>query len=132
MKSLSARVCAALCVMVFLPAGVEAATASCDRPTAHSIFKTVADAADKLACNEHGYWEASFGELRVFVYVPEGKFIRGSKYGLDDEKPVRSIHLDGYWIAKYPVTVGQFRDFVSANDYMTDAERGWGSWQWNG
>jgi formylglycine-generating enzyme required for sulfatase activity len=52
--------------------------------------------------------------------------------GERDAEPEREVTLDDYWIAKYPVTVAQFRRFVEATGYQTDAERGAGAWQWNG
>lgn len=50
------------------------------------------------------------------VWVPEGTFIRSSEHPVagSDEQPVREIHLDGYWIYKYPVTVGQYKAYRDA------------------
>jgi len=50
------------------------------------------------------------------VWVPAGKFLRGSKPGVggSDERPQREIELDGYWIYKYPVTFGQFKQYLAA------------------
>lgn len=50
------------------------------------------------------------------VWIPAGEFLRGSEAGVGgaDEWPRRSIHLDGYWIAKYPVTLGQFKTYIEA------------------
>jgi formylglycine-generating enzyme required for sulfatase activity len=52
------------------------------------------------------------------VWVPAGDFLMGSA---DDdpvadanEKPQRSVYLDGYWIYKYPVTVKQWAKFCTA------------------
>lgn len=42
------------------------------------------------------------------VYVPEGSFEMGSEKGQQDEKPVRQIYLDSYWIDKYEVTNAQY------------------------
>lgn len=64
---------------------------------------------------EHWYLpkEPRFG----FLPVPAGKFVMGSdKY--DDEKPQHECDLPyDYWIAKYPLTVAQFRAFVRATGY---------------
>jgi len=60
------------------------------------------------------------------VWIPAGEFIRGSTdqeiaealrenpdyveaSWCNSEKPQRKVHLDGYWIYKYEVTVSQFR-----------------------
>jgi len=48
------------------------------------------------------------------VYVPEGSFEMGSTTGDGDEKPVRQVYLDAYWIDKYEVTNGQYKQCVAA------------------
>ena len=50
------------------------------------------------------------------VWIPAGKFLRGSKPGVgaSDEWPQREIELDGYWINKVPVTLGQFKKYLAA------------------
>ncbi|MEX2607588.1 MAG: DUF4838 domain-containing protein [Kiritimatiellia bacterium] len=50
------------------------------------------------------------------VWIPAGEFLRGSEPGVggSDEWPRRAIQLDGYWIAKYPVTLGQFKKYIEA------------------
>jgi len=119
-----------LCLLV---AGQPAAAqASCAAIDDNPLFDDVSNAAVETSCNRDGYWEAKFGELQELVYIPRGEFEMGSASGLDNERPVHLVDLDGYWVAKYPVTVGQFREFVEATDYLTDAERGWGAWQWTG
>lgn len=42
------------------------------------------------------------------VYVPKGAFTMGSVYGGEDEKPVRVVYLDAYWIDKYEVSNAQY------------------------
>ena len=48
-----------------------------------------------------------------FVFVPGGSFEMGchAKAGKcdSDEKPVRPVRLDGFWIAKHEVTQGQWK-----------------------
>lgn len=50
------------------------------------------------------------------VYVPEGTFIMGSDDhdAGEDEKPVRNVRLDAFWIDKYEVTNGQYERCVAA------------------
>ena len=62
------------------------------------------------------------GEL---VDIPGGTFRMGdmSGEGWDDEKPVHSVTVPAFSMGKYEVTVGQFRRFVEATGYRTDAER---------
>ncbi len=62
-----------------------------------------------------------------WVKIPAGEFIMGSdkskdKYALDSERPQHRMHLPDYWIAKTPVTVAQFAQFVQATNYKTTAE----------
>jgi formylglycine-generating enzyme required for sulfatase activity len=91
------------------------------------------DKAKKIEKNEKGYWEAELGGGHTMVYIPAGEFTMGSNEGLPNEKPMHKVYLEGYWLGKYPVTVGQFRQFVEEIGYVTDAEKGQGSWQfWEG
>ena len=48
------------------------------------------------------------------VFVPEGKFEMGSNDGDSDEKPVRQVYLDAYWIDKYEVSNRQYALCVAA------------------
>lgn len=48
-------------------------------------------------------------DLRVdgrFVRIPSGEFKMGDDKGLRNEKPVRSVYVAEYEIAKFPVTYG--------------------------
>jgi formylglycine-generating enzyme required for sulfatase activity len=49
------------------------------------------------------------------VLVPAGKFTRGSNLG-DDEKPVRQIYLNAFYMDKFEVTVGQYARYLEATD----------------
>ena len=56
----------------------------------------------------------------VFVKVPAGDFLMGSDPHVDrdchlDETPQRTVHLKEFWIAKYPVTNGQYWAFDPDN-----------------
>ena len=57
------------------------------------------------------------------VSLPGGTFKMGSDKGRDDEKPVHDVTLDPFDIGKYEVTVGEFRRFVEAMKYETEAEK---------
>jgi len=50
------------------------------------------------------------------VYVPEGTFTMGSDDGEEDEKPVREVYLDAYWIDKYEVSHAQYKICVEAGE----------------
>jgi formylglycine-generating enzyme required for sulfatase activity len=46
---------------------------------------------------------------------------------LKNESPRHTVYLDGFWIDRTEVTVGQFRRFTEATGYTSRAERdGWG------
>jgi len=52
-----------------------------------------------------------------------GTFLMGSENGLPQEKPVHSVTVKSFKIDKSPVTVAQFRIFVEATNYKTEAEK---------
>ena len=40
-----------------------------------------------------------------------------------EERPIRRVEVDGFWMDERPVTAGEFRRFVRSTGYMTVAER---------
>jgi formylglycine-generating enzyme required for sulfatase activity len=83
------------------------------------------------------------GVKMTLVLIPAGTFTRGSTEGdikavlrqriefneehLANEKPAHKVTLSkAFWMGKHEVTVGQFRRFVEATGYKTDAEKGTG------
>ncbi len=65
-----------------------------------------------------------------FKHVEAGSFQMGSTYGEDDEKPVHQVTVSSFILAKHEVTVGEFRAYVSATGYQTDAETKGGAYVW--
>jgi formylglycine-generating enzyme len=57
------------------------------------------------------------------VRVPGGSFLMGSDDFYAEERPVRRVEVDGFWMDDHPVTVAEFRRFVVATGYATVAER---------
>jgi formylglycine-generating enzyme required for sulfatase activity len=62
------------------------------------------------------------------VFVPAGEFLMGSADGdkdaYDDEKPRHRVTVSRpFCLGKTEVTVGQFKRFVEATGYKTDAEK---------
>ena len=57
------------------------------------------------------------------VWVPGGSFLMGSDEFYPEERPVRRVEVDGFWMDDHPVTVAEFRKFVTATRYVTVAER---------
>lgn len=60
---------------------------------------------------------------RDMVAVPGGTFGMGSERFYPEERPVRRVAIDGFWMDRGPVTVSEFRRFVEATGYLTVAER---------
>ncbi len=57
--------------------------------------------------------------LHGFVEIPAGKFVMGSdkkhdSLARDNEMPQHEPELPSYWLARYPVTVAQYRAYVEA------------------
>jgi sulfatase modifying factor 1 len=57
------------------------------------------------------------------VYVPGGVTHIGSEDGTADEQPVFRARVQPFLMDVHPVTVGQFRAFIGATSYESDAER---------
>ena len=56
------------------------------------------------------------------VWIPAGEFLMGSDEFYPEERPVRRVAVDGFWIDEHPVTVAQFQRFVKSTGYVTWAE----------
>ena len=54
--------------------------------------------------------------------MPGGTFLMGSEDFYPEERPVRPMTVDGFWIDEDPVTVAAFRRFVKATGHVTVAE----------
>jgi formylglycine-generating enzyme required for sulfatase activity len=59
----------------------------------------------------------------AMVRLPGGEFLMGSEDFYPEERPVRRVGVEGFWIDRHPVTVAEFRRFVKATGYVTVAER---------
>ena len=62
--------------------------------------------------------------LQGFIHIPAGRFTMGSDKkndpeAYDDEQPQHEVELGAYYIARYPVTVAQFKAFVEASKYKS-------------
>jgi formylglycine-generating enzyme required for sulfatase activity len=72
------------------------------------------------------------GSAPPMVVIPTGEFVMGSPADeaghQDNEEPQRRVRIDvGFALGQSDVTVGQFREFVGASDYVSDAEKLGGS-----
>lgn len=59
------------------------------------------------------------------VLIPAGEFIMGGNnhQARSDEFPRHKVKLNGFWMDKTEVTNAQFKKFVDATGYVTDAEK---------
>ncbi|CCH67035.1 Serine/threonine kinase [Richelia intracellularis HH01] len=66
------------------------------------------------------------------VEIAASKFLMGnnSTYAMDNESPTITIHLDTYWIDKYPVTCSQYRKFIEFGGYNNPKYWSKSGWQW--
>jgi len=72
---------------------------------------------------------------RKFVLIPAGEFTMGSpanEVGHQDDETQHQVRLSSFYISKYELTVGEFRKFIEDSGYKTDAEKGDGSYVWDG
>ncbi len=63
------------------------------------------------------------GKDSDMVYFKGGTFMMGSSSGTPQEQPVHKVSVKSFKIDKYPVTVKEFRRFVEATSYQTDADK---------
>jgi formylglycine-generating enzyme len=57
------------------------------------------------------------------AWIPGGTFRMGSADFYPEERPVHRAIVDGFWMDRHPVTIAEFRRFVSATGYATVAEQ---------
>ncbi len=58
----------------------------------------------------------------TLLYVPAGEFTMGSETGNDEEKPIHTIYLDGFWIDQTEVTNRQYALCVTAGQCISPNE----------
>ena len=57
------------------------------------------------------------------VRLDGGRFFMGSDTHYPEEKPLREVEVDGFWIDRHMVTNADFARFVRRTKYVTLAER---------
>jgi len=70
---------------------------------------------------------SSSGEM---VFVPAGNFTMGSTNFGECEYPIHTVYLDAFYIDKYEVTNAQFKAFIDAGGYTTQAYWSPAGWSW--
>ena len=77
------------------------------------------------------------------TYEPEMALVKGGTFFMgcrdgrdsdcrDNEKPPHAVTVQDFYIGKYEVTVAQFKAFVNATAYQTDADKNGNSYVWTG
>ncbi len=61
--------------------------------------------------------------LNDWTLIKQGRFDMGATNGEAFEKPVHNVTVGNFYLCKYEVTVDQFKAFVNATGYKTDAEK---------
>ncbi len=94
-------------------------------------YKKAAALLALMLCATHAEIRAAEGE---FVAVPAGCFIMGNGFsdGYHLENPLHEVCLDGFAIARFDVMVGEFRQFVAATGYRSEAEQVDGCYVYDG
>lgn len=63
-------------------------------------------------------------KIEGMVWIPPGKFMMGSDInGMPYEGPAHFVELDGFYIDETEVTNAEYREFVDATGYVTEAEK---------
>jgi formylglycine-generating enzyme required for sulfatase activity len=61
--------------------------------------------------------------VKGMVELTAGTFRMGSERFYPEERPVREVSVNGFWVDRHPVTVAEFRRFVKATGHTTWAEQ---------
>lgn len=96
-----------------------------ERAIAGDVLATIGDPRFR----ESNEWCLPADEMFGFVEIPAGPFLMGSDKGRDgdahdSEMPQHEVDLPGFLMARFPVTVAQFRAFVQATDAKLEDEDG--------
>ncbi|MCC5637506.1 ergothioneine biosynthesis protein EgtB [Nostoc sp. CHAB 5844] len=86
----------------------------------------------KLVTFDSGVWTFDFAKQAEMVMIPAGEFEQGNNSidALDNESLSYRVYLDTYWIDRYPVTCGQYRQFMTAGGYKNPQLWSEVGWQW--
>ena len=104
---------------VVLAAALTAAACSTDQPGVQGQTAGVSELAEPVVQNGSAAAPAPDG----MVLVPGGVTRIGSESGEAVEQPVVAIPVKRFYMDRHPVTVAEFREFVEATGYASEAER---------
>ncbi|MGQ9733275.1 MAG: SUMF1/EgtB/PvdO family nonheme iron enzyme [Candidatus Zipacnadales bacterium] len=91
-------------------------------PEGHSWISPPTDDCPLGRPREYAEWVRKRGPVSMrndrsqieLVWVPEGTFMMGSIHGNEDEKPVRRMKIEGFWIGRTPVTVREWERVIGS------------------
>ena len=73
--------------------------------------------------NEMGMQNDGAHQREGMIWIAGGEFAMGSENYYAEERPVRRVHVDGFWMDAHLVTNDDFARFQAATGYVTVAER---------
>jgi formylglycine-generating enzyme required for sulfatase activity len=62
-------------------------------------------------------------DMPLMISVEGGTFMMGNDMGSKDEQPAHKVTITGFYFGKYEVTFRDFKKFVDATGYKTEAEQ---------
>ncbi len=78
-------------------------------------------------CQQYSGLPVLWGKSKTsgMVEIPAGEILFGSNTGYEDERPFdqNKLKVNAFWADRTEVTVAQFKSFVDATGYITDAEK---------
>ena len=71
-------------------------------------------------------------QSREMVRVKAGEFVMGSNgiEAQDNERPAHKLQLNTFWMDRYPVTCGQYYQFMTSGGYQKRQYWSEAGWQW--
>jgi formylglycine-generating enzyme required for sulfatase activity len=100
-----------------------------ERLKAGDVLGQLGDPRPGVGVIREGEWEIPQVD---WIEIPSGSFTMGSEEededAWDDEKPAHELHLNSYFIARYPLTNDQYRPFWEQGGYDDPdywSEEGW-------
>lgn len=100
-----------------------------DSELMNALFSAARDQHDETLKRAATWAYCELGGFERFglLKIPAGEFLMGSSetdsQAGNDEKPQHTVYLPDYYIAKNPVTVQEYRNFLDESGYKTSDER---------
>jgi len=86
----------------------------------------------KVEASSKDITETVAGLNMKMTFIKGGNFQMGSNDGESAEKPLHNVTVSDFYMGKMEVTLAQFKAFIDATLYTTDAEKDGGSYVWIG